>query len=92
LQQMMYRHKISDSDWMKHVLIDCWTQLSQNILNLPKILIMVIKAKGVHVEFHLELFSVQMIAAVTFNCMFKLKLGKIHAFLLNSRIVEIYAN
>jgi len=28
LQQMGYRHKISDNDRKKHVLIDCWTQLS----------------------------------------------------------------
>jgi len=41
LQQMVYRHKISDTEQLKRVLIDCWTQLSQDTLNraidqLPK--------------------------------------------------------
>jgi len=53
---MMYRHKISDINQLKRVLIDCWAQLSQGMLNravdqLPKRLMMVIKVKGVHVEF-----------------------------------------
>ena len=49
LQQMVYRHKISDIDKLKRVLIDCWAQLSHDTLNraidqLPKRLMMVIKA------------------------------------------------
>ena len=56
---MVYRRKISDIDQLKRVLIDCWAQLSQDTLNraidqLPKRLMMVIKAKGAHVEFHLD--------------------------------------
>ena len=59
LQQMVYRHKISDMDHLKRVLIDCWAQLSQDTLNraidqLPQRLTMVIKAKGAHVEFRLD--------------------------------------
>ena len=58
-QQMVYRHKISDTDQLKLVLIDCWAQLSQDMLNraidqLPKRLMMVIKIKGAHVEFRLD--------------------------------------
>ena len=58
LQQMVYRRKISDIDQLKRVLIDCWAQLSQDTLNraidqLPKRLMMVIKAKGAHAEFRL---------------------------------------
>ena len=56
---MVYRRKISDIDQLKRVLIDCWAQLSQDTLNraidqLPKRLMMVIKAKGVCVEFRLD--------------------------------------
>ena len=56
---MVYRHKISDVDELKRMLIDCWAQLSQDMLNraidhLPKRLMMVIKVKGAHVEFRLE--------------------------------------
>jgi len=52
-------HKISDIDQLKRALIDGWVQLIQNTLNpaidqLPKIPMMVIKAKGAHVEFHLK--------------------------------------
>ena len=59
LQQMVYRRKISDIDQLKHVLIDCLAQLSQDTLNraidqLPKRLMMVIKAKGAHAEFRLD--------------------------------------
>ena len=59
LQQMVYRRRISDIDQLKRVLIDCWAQLSQDTLNqaidqLPKRLMMVIKAKGVCVEFRLD--------------------------------------
>ena len=59
LQQMAYRRKISDIDQLKRVLIDCWAQLSQDTLNraidkLPERLMMVIKAKGAHVEFRLD--------------------------------------
>ena len=43
----------------KLLLIDCWAQLSQNMLNqvidqLPKRLMMVINVKGAHVEFRLD--------------------------------------
>ena len=56
---MVYRRKISHIDQLKRVLIDCWAQLSQDTLNraidqLPKRLIMVIKAKGAHAEFRLD--------------------------------------
>jgi len=56
LQQMVYRHKISDTDQLKQVLIGCWAQLSQDTLSraidqLPKRLAIVVKAKGRHVEF-----------------------------------------
>jgi len=59
LQQMVYRRKISDIDQLKRVLINCWAQLNQDTLNrvidqLPKRLMMVIKAKGAHVEFRLD--------------------------------------
>ena len=59
LQQMVYRHKISDSDQLKQVLIDFLAELSQDTLNpatdhLPKRLTMVVKAKGGHVEFRLN--------------------------------------
>ena len=59
LQQMVYRREISDIDQLKRVLIDCWAQLSQDTLNraidqLPKRLMMVIKAKGAHMEFRLD--------------------------------------
>ena len=44
---------------LKHMLIDCWAQLSQDMLNraidqLPKRLMMVIKVKDAHVEFCLD--------------------------------------
>jgi len=59
LQQTVYRHKISDIDQLKRVLIDCRAQLSQDTLNraidqLPKRLMIVIKAMGAHVEFSLD--------------------------------------
>ena len=59
MQQMVYRHKISDIDELKCVLIDCWAQLSQDMLNraidqLPKRLMMVIQGKGAHVEYCLD--------------------------------------
>ena len=59
LQQMVYHHTVSDIDQLKRVLIDCWAQLSQDILNpvidqLPRRLMMVIKAKGAHGEFHVD--------------------------------------
>jgi len=59
LKQIVYRHKISDIDHLKCMLIDCWTPLSQDMLNraidqLPKRLMMVIKVKGAHVEFRLD--------------------------------------
>jgi len=59
LQQMVYHHTISNIDQLKHMLIDCWAQLSQDTLNgaidqLLKRLMMVIQAKGPHVEFRLD--------------------------------------
>ena len=53
------RHRISDTDQLKQVLIDSWSQRSQDTLNRaidqqPKRLWMVIKAKGGHVEFCLD--------------------------------------
>jgi len=56
---MVYHHTVSDIDQLKRVLIDCWAQLSQDILNpvidqLPRRLMMVIKAKGAHGEFHVD--------------------------------------
>ena len=56
---MVYRHRISDIDQLKHVPIDCWAQLSRDTLKrviyqLPKGLMMVIKANGAHVEFRLD--------------------------------------
>jgi len=59
LQQMVYRHKISDIDQLKCALIDCWAHLSQDMLNraidqLSKRLVMVIRVKGAHVEFRLD--------------------------------------
>ena len=51
--------KISHTDQLKRVLIDCWAQLSQDTLNraidqLPKRLMMVIKAKGAYAEFRMD--------------------------------------
>jgi len=59
LEQMVYCHKISDTDQQKQVLIDFWAELSQDTLNpatdhLPKRLMMVVKAKGGHFEFRLN--------------------------------------
>jgi len=69
VQNMAYHRKISDTDWLKRMLIDCWTQQSRNTLNwvinqLPKSMMIVIKAKGAHTEFHLDKFCVQMIVAL----------------------------
>jgi len=65
LEQMVYRHKISDINRLKCVLIDCWIQLSQDMLNqaidqLRKGLMMVrpFKAKRAHVAFGLDMVSV----------------------------------
>jgi len=33
LQQMVYRHQIPDIDQLKCLLINCWTQLTQDTLN-----------------------------------------------------------
>ena len=56
---MVNRHTVSNIDQLKRALIDCWAQLSQDTLNraidqLPKRLMMVIKAQGAHVEFRLD--------------------------------------
>jgi len=65
---------------MKHVLINCLTQLSQDttsrvINQLSKRLMTAIKAKCAHVEFRLDKFCVQMIVAVTFTVFLELKIG-----------------
>jgi len=62
LQQMVYRHKISDIDQLQQVLVltDSLAQVSQDTLNpaigqLPKrLMTMVVKAKCGHVEFRLD--------------------------------------
>jgi len=59
LQQMSYCHKSSDTDQLLCILISCWAQLSQDTLNratdqLPKRLMIIIKAMGAHVEFSLD--------------------------------------
>ena len=57
LQQMVYHHKISDTDQLKRVLIDCWAQLNHaghvksNNRSAAKRLMIVIKVKGDHVQF-----------------------------------------
>jgi len=59
---MVYGHKISKTDrsgQLKRLLVDCWAQLSQDTLNpasdqLPNGPMMVITAKGVRVQFHLN--------------------------------------
>jgi len=69
LQKMLYRDKISDIDWLKHVIIECWTHKSQETLNW------VINqlptddgypGKGWQCWFCLDKFCVQMIVAITF--------------------------
>jgi len=101
LQQMVYRHKLSDSDCLKRVLIDCWTQLSHDTLNrvinqLPKKLMMVIKAKCVHVEFRVDKVGVQMIVAVAFTVpkINKNRVKSMHFvnFSITSRVVKVYPN
>jgi len=89
LQQMVYRDKIWDSDWLKRMLIDCWTRISQNMLKqaiyqLPRRLIMFIKVEGANVEVCLDLFCVQISIAVTFTVCSSCKLDKITEFLSNS--------
>jgi len=46
----------SDADRLKRVIINCWTQntLNRSIDQLAKRLMMVIKVKAAHVEFHLD--------------------------------------
>jgi len=57
---MVYRHKISDIDQLKRVLINCWAQLIQDVHIEPwdrsaaKTLVIVIKAMGARVEFSLD--------------------------------------
>jgi len=56
---MVHHHTISDTDQLKRVLIVYWAWLRQYTLNraidqLPRRLMMVIKAKGAHVEFRLD--------------------------------------
>ena len=59
LEQMVYCHKISDTDQLQQVLIDSLAQISQNTLNpaidqLPKRLTMAVKPNGGHVKFRLN--------------------------------------
>ena len=58
LQQMVYHHKISDIDQLKYVLIDCWTQLSQDMLNWAidqqQKKIGGYQGKGAHTEFGVD--------------------------------------
>ena len=56
---MVYSHTISDTDQLIRVLIDCSAHLSQDTLNraidqLPKRLMIFIKAKGARVKFRLD--------------------------------------
>ena len=56
---MVYCHTLSNIDQLKCVLIGCWAQPSQDTLNraidqVPKRLMMVIKAKDAHFEFGLD--------------------------------------
>jgi len=83
---MVYRHKSPD-DQLKQVLIDFWTQLSQDTLNraidqLPKRLTMVIKAKG----WWCWISSGPTICVRDRSCftVFQMKLSKTHASLSNS--------
>jgi len=60
LQQIVYGHKISDTDQLNCMLmVDCLAQLIQDTLNraidqLLERLMIVIKARGVHIEFRLD--------------------------------------
>jgi len=59
LQQKVYRQKIQNVDHLKHILLYCWEQITQDTINraidqVPKRLNMVIRARGGHVEFHLN--------------------------------------
>ena len=86
LQQMVQRHKISDTDQLKQVLIDSWTRRSQDTPNqaidqLPKRLKMVIKGKSGNVEFCLDWPYVLEIALVLLY--FEWKLNKTDASLSN---------
>jgi len=56
---MAYRHKISNTDQLKCVLMDCQAQLRQDTVNreidqLLKRLIIVIKARNAHIESRLD--------------------------------------
>jgi len=73
------RHKIPDTDQLKYVLIDCWAQLSQDMLNraidqLPKWLMMVIKVKGAHVCW----ISSGLTMCVNYRCCFIVCCVKLH--------------
>jgi len=76
----VYRHKNSHIDLLKHVLIDCWSYLSQitvtRVIDLsPKRLMIIIKVNDAHAEFCLDIF-VQMIVTVTFAACSSWKLVK----------------
>ena len=66
LQKIMYGNKISDTDWLKRVIINRLAQINQDILNsaidqLPKRYMTVFNAKCVFAEFRLDQFCVHMI-------------------------------
>jgi len=55
-------HKISETDQLKRVLIECWAQLILNTLTpainqLPKILIMVMNVKDAFKSMDLQIFD-----------------------------------
>jgi len=62
---MVYRNEISDTDWLKHVLIESTVELSQTHKSIDRSAAK--KANnGYQGEFCLDQFSVQMITAATF--------------------------
>jgi len=70
----MLNHKISDINWLKRVLIDSWSELSQEdtltwVISqlLNRRLVMVIITKDAHAEFRLDKLCAQIIVAVTFT-------------------------
>jgi len=55
LQQLVYRHKIKDTDHLKQVLNSCWDRSSQELINAAvdpwsKRLLLVIRSQGGHTE------------------------------------------
>jgi len=59
LQQLVYRRKIRDLEHLKEVLQDCWTMISQDLVDtaidqFSKRLTLVIRAQGGHIEHRLN--------------------------------------